>query len=132
MGRNGIITTEEILAQIGNADLEIDAKQARSRKNARIAIAAHERGPASCGTDGGYTRHRRAKQPACDACKAAHTVATREAKEKRRLRRLSVPLTLAERDLLVRTAELEGIDVGEWATNVLLAAAHRSAQRRTA
>lgn len=32
---------------------------------------------AKCGTDGGYYRHRRRKEPACDECKAAHSVATR-------------------------------------------------------
>lgn len=26
-----------------------------------------------CGTQGGYARHQRRKEPKCDACKAAHT-----------------------------------------------------------
>lgn len=28
--------------------------------------------PAECGTESGYSKHRRAKEPTCDACKRAH------------------------------------------------------------
>lgn len=35
-------------------------------------------GRGQCGTTGGYHRHRRVDQPACDACKAAHNDYSRE------------------------------------------------------
>jgi WhiB family redox-sensing transcriptional regulator len=39
---------------------------------------------ARCGTESGYTRHRRWGEDPCDACKAAHALAWRERNDKRR------------------------------------------------
>lgn len=38
---------------------------------------------AQCGTDSGYFRHRRAGEPACDECLAAHAAAARAVKAAR-------------------------------------------------
>lgn len=42
------------------------------------------KGPADCGTDAGYYRHRRTlKEPACDACKTAHSAALKDLRKRK-------------------------------------------------
>lgn len=41
------------------------------------------RPPAKCGTDSGYTRHVKRGEPACPACRQAHTDAKREYERRR-------------------------------------------------
>lgn len=45
-----------------------------------------EREPVPCGTTGGYSRHRRRKERACDACRAAHNAAGAPRKREQRRR----------------------------------------------
>lgn len=57
------------------------------RQRVKIGYAPRPRLTATsspCGTDSGYRRHHRDGEPACDACRAAHTAANRERAERRR------------------------------------------------
>jgi hypothetical protein len=59
--------------------------------------------PAKCGTRGGLHRHRRLKEPACDACREAERVYHREHMAKvRRTERAARTGTALPNDLFVR------------------------------
>lgn len=46
----------------------------------------HEQAIDPCGTDRGYQRHRKAAQPACEPCRAAHSAAAKVYRVRRETR----------------------------------------------
>ena len=79
-----------VAAEIVRLELEIENEYAAIRRAKGLAEqldATVPRKRSLCGTESGYSRHRRQlKEPACDACKLAHSMAEKMRAQRRRER----------------------------------------------
>lgn len=76
-----LVKLYELRATLDEEIHDIEANMANEAELVKRARAAHQRKAAiaPCGTDSGYYRHlRKAKEPACPACLAAHALVTRK------------------------------------------------------
>lgn len=75
--RRRLLGLYKLRAQVDYEIAQLEAQRIGIRPKAPVA---------KCGTDGGYYRHRRTlKEAPCDACRAAHSKATREREQRKKV-----------------------------------------------